>query len=173
MGLLGNLFKALGGGTDTNYVITSDSVTRGNAPAGNAAGSAANATMGQSGVIINGIDYSTTYNRNHDYFRDIIRGNFSNYEIEENVPVSRIKPGASSAFFPISYLLSQGGRPVAVIAIMPPFKSPSVRLRDVCCELNIPFITFFCQYENRESYVVNRINDKISKYRKDYERRSY
>lgn len=113
-------------------------------------------------IMINGINYSKEFNRNHDYFRNIIKTNFNGYTIEENVPVKRIREGASEAFKPISYLLSRDGKPVAAIAIIPAFRNASAKAAEICKENNIAYITFYCQYENTENYVVNRINDALT-----------
>lgn len=113
------------------------------------------------GTIINGINYDRSYQRTPAHFRPILEKNFSQYRLEENVPMDMVFPGAAPSFNPASFVLKSGEMIVAVIAIMPAKKPRSVAAQSLCKKNQVAYVDFWCDYENTEAYVTERINKAL------------
>ncbi len=110
-------------------------------------------------IFINGIDYTKDFNRSHGYFKDIIERNFAEYAIEENVPMTQIEPGASKFFKPLDFLFNKDGQPVLAVAITK--EKPSKKAPIICKNHNIKYVVIYSPYENKESFVVDRIKNAL------------
>ncbi len=110
-------------------------------------------------IFINGVDYTKDFNRSHAYFKDIIERNFSEYTIQEHVPMTQIEPGASKFFKPLDFLFNKDGKPVLAVAITK--EKASKKAPIICKNHNIKYVVIYSPYENKESFVVDRINKAL------------
>ena len=109
--------------------------------------------------------YDNNYNRDEDYFDNIITNeNFPEYIIEKSVHPSCFDPSAHSKCYPITYLLKKDGNPVLAIFLMKidQYRTmPAEGTYMVLYDNDINFIRFFKEMENEESYVINRIKENL------------
>ncbi len=129
------------------------------APANKPAPSLPKATIENGRVMINGIDYTKDFHRNHAYFKEIIARNFAEYTLRENVPMTEIDAEASKFFKPLDFLLVKDGQPVLAIAIAKDKASKKTPI--VCRKHNVKYVTMYYVYENKESFVTDRIKNAL------------
>ena len=108
-------------------------------------------------------EFNDAFHRDIAYFRDILARNFSDFTIEENVPISRFAADAHPKCIPVTFLLSKGGTNFAFF-VMPLNKVPGLPYTGSKKALRAAGIkTVHCIdcYKNEESYVVNRIRNAM------------
>lgn len=99
-----------------------------------------------------------------DKFDVIISRNFADCEVRRNVPAAELKPGCHPACTPIQFLFFKNSEPVLAVVLVRTnnYRGRNVvATKDICAEKGIKYIRFYHEYENEESYVVNRIKENL------------
>lgn len=111
------------------------------------------------------------------YFAEILRSEFPQYSVRQQVPVTELAGFAADEFKlyktrplqsykaewgqPYDFVLSQGDKPVGVVMLgSGGSHSKNVKYliaRMYAKKLGLPYINFYTQYPNERSYVVERI----------------
>ena len=112
-------------------------------------------------VIIDGIDYSQNYDCKPDHFRTILKENFPDMELREDVPLNQIIPGLNGAYQSVSFLLSQGGAPKVAIQLRYPHQSTRSGSQRVCQQNGIGYISLWTNYKNQKEYIEKRVKDAL------------
>lgn len=93
-------------------------------------------------------------------FDGIIARNFPDHEVRRNVPASELQPGCHPACTPVQFLFYSGGKPVLAVVLVRTNNYGGMNVKatkKICEDLGIKYIRFYHEYENAESYVVERI----------------
>ena len=113
-----------------------------------------------------------------DYFRNILRNDFSSFSIRENVPVTDLAGNANDEAQlyktrptqaykaewgqPYSFVLETGGKPKAIVMLGKGHSHDEnvkyLIARMYAEKLNLPYINFYTQMPNERNYVIGRIN---------------
>ena len=94
----------------------------------------------------------------------ITEDNLPGYTVEKNVHVSVFDKAAHPCCYPISYLIKKDGAPVLAILLMNRNQYRSMIARGSYAVLEaagIPRVNFYRDFENEESYVLNRIRENL------------
>lgn len=97
-------------------------------------------------------------------FDDIIVRNFPDHEVRRNVPASELKPGCHPACTPVQFMFYSGGEPVLAVVLVRTNNYGGMNVKatkKICEDLGIKYIRFYHEYENAESYVVERIKNNL------------
>jgi hypothetical protein len=109
--------------------------------------------------------YSPPPNDMKAHFDEILKDEFSQFEIKENVSAENISAeGAGKGFRPYTYVLYKNGRASAAIMLTPHNRDSNKAFRgakDMCRQAGVPFINFYTHFANRRDYVVNRIKSFV------------
>ena len=111
--------------------------------------------------MMEGIDYSRNYNCDDKHFREILKNNFPDMELREDVPLNQIIPGLNNAYQSVSFLLSQQGTPKVVIQLRYPHQASRKGSARECQKNGIGYISLWRDYKNQEEYVVKRVKDAL------------
>ncbi|MBQ4562094.1 MAG: hypothetical protein IJA55_07220 [Clostridia bacterium] len=99
------------------------------------------------------------------YFAALIKeSNFPDYTIERNVHPSVFDSSAHPKCYPISYLFKKGGVPILAVLVMNQNQSRAMIAKgtyDILDNEVIPYIRFYKGMENKEYYVISRINENL------------
>ena len=108
-------------------------------------------------------EFNDTFNRDEAYFRDILVRNFPDWNLEENVPITRFDASAHPKCIPVTFLMTQGASTFAFF-VMPlnktnglPYQGSKKALR----QAGIKTVHCIKCYKNEEKYVVNRIRNAM------------
>ena len=106
-----------------------------------------------------------TYNTDDSYFVSLItEANFPGYSITKNVHAKTLDASAHPSCYPVSYLFSNGSRPVLAVLVMNKNQYRSMIAKGtykVLEDNGIPYIRFFKGMENESGYVINRIKENL------------
>ena len=111
------------------------------------------------------------------FFRDIIKSDFADYEVRENVPVTELAGNVSDEFKlyksrpqqaykaewgePYTFVMYRGGAPKGIVMLGDGHShSANVKYliaRMYAKKLGLPYINFYTQMPNERDYVVGRI----------------
>ena len=111
------------------------------------------------------------------HFRSILKSEFPQFTVRENVPVTELAGFATDSFQlyktrpyqaykaewgkPYTFVLYQGGRPRAIVMLGDGHShSANVKYlisRKYAQKLNLPYINFYSQMPNERQYVISRI----------------
>lgn len=113
--------------------------------------------------VSNVIKYDTTGFSTNNLFRTYLRNNFGDCFVETRVAVQTFNPGAPTYCAPINFLITKGNRKVAIIlAESQRYKRYSIlETMEQCNEHGITPLRFIIEFDNDESYVVNRIRQYL------------
>ena len=120
-----------------------------------------------------------TYQQWVDYFDEIIRTNFPQFNVKQNVPVTDLTGFTADTFQlyetrpyqtykaewgqPYTFVLCRGTVPAGVVMLGGGHThDKNVKYlisRMYCKKLGIPYINFYLQMENERNYVIGRIKD--------------
>ena len=111
-------------------------------------------------------DYSLTRSRSKliSDFQNMIAENFPEYEVLYNYKASGLDPSCHPACTPIEFLFKKDGQYVLAVVIVRQNTYRGMNVigtRKICESLNIPYLRFFEEYPNEESYVVPRIREHL------------
>jgi len=105
------------------------------------------------------------YDTGDSYFASLItQENFPEYTITSNLHAREFDETAHPSCYPISYLFSDGSKPILAVIIIQTNQYRSMIARgtyDVLDNNNIPYIRFFKGMENEKGYVLNRIRENL------------
>lgn len=107
---------------------------------------------------------SDTFPNLKAYFDDILKNEFSEFTVQENVNARFLFPLSSEKCRPYTYVLYDYGKIKAVIMLTEHNGGNTVSFKDAkaaCLAAGIPFINFFTHFPNEREYVVNRIRSFI------------
>lgn len=94
------------------------------------------------------------------HFDGILSRNFADCDYRADVPASELMPSAHPASTPIQYMFYKDGKPCLAVVLVKrnTYNGMNVKAtKNICENLNIPYIRFFAEYPNEETYVVERI----------------
>ena len=97
-------------------------------------------------------------------FDDIISRNFADCEVKRNLPASALDSGCHPACTPVQFMFYEDGEPVLAVVLVRTntYRGRNVLgTKEICEKLGIRYIRFYEEYENEESYVVNRIKENL------------
>lgn len=97
-------------------------------------------------------------------FDDIISRNFPDYEVRRNLPASELMSDCHPACTPIQFMFYKDGAPVLAVVLVRENNYRGMNVlgtKKICDAKNIKYIRFYHEYENNETYVVNRIRDNL------------
>lgn len=99
------------------------------------------------------------------YFAALINAaSFPGYTIERNVHPSVFDVTAHPKCYPISYLFKKDGYPVLAVLVMNQNQYRAMITKgtyDILDRQGIKYIRFYKGMENKESYVISRINENL------------
>lgn len=109
-----------------------------------------------------GSEWDIEYSHDIAYFRDIIKRNFPEYTVEENVPFSTLVSAATSVSYPpYTFVFRKDGAAVLVISLQSKYHYRK-GLHTYCeWKAGIRHLNFFAEYPDREDYVVDRIRQAL------------
>ncbi len=109
-----------------------------------------------------GSEWDIEYSHDIAYFRDIIKRNFPEYTVEENVPFSTLVSASTSVSYPpYTFVFRKDGAAVLVISLQSKYHYRK-GLHTYCeWKAGIRHLNFFAEYPDREDYVVNRIRQAL------------
>ncbi len=92
--------------------------------------------------------------------RAVIGNDFPECQVQVNVVAITFDPTVHPMAKPLSLLVSNAGAPVLAIAVVTAnnYRSmPVVSTKKAVEAQKIPYVRFFCEYENRTDYISNRL----------------
>ena len=98
------------------------------------------------------------------HFDDILKNDFSQYTVKENVPAKEISSNADSESRAYTFVLHKDGQAAAAIMLTPHNRYRNkgfLGAQNACKQAGIPFINFFTHFPNERNYVVLRIKSFI------------
>jgi len=118
-----------------------------------------------------------TITANEKYFLNIIKANFSNHDVRFQVPLSSIiekekefekqYQNELNRIIDIGIFDNETTTPLLLIEIndnthkRKDRQARDIKVKNICEQANIKLITFWTEYDNEESYIVNRIKKAI------------
>ena len=97
-------------------------------------------------------------------FDDIISRNFTDIEVRKNVPAAELEPGCHPACTPVQFMFYRNSAPVLAVVLVKENNYRGMNVvatKKICEKLGIKYIRFYHEYENAESYVVDRIRKNL------------
>lgn len=109
-----------------------------------------------------GNEWDTDYNHDIAYFRDIIRAEFPDYYVAENVPFATVVPGVNRSYPPYTFVFSKNNSIALVISLQSKYSYQ--KGLHTYCERNakLHHINFFIEYPDHRDYVVDRIRKNLA-----------
>lgn len=101
-----------------------------------------------------------------NYFAQLLtEENFQGYTVERNVHVQRFDPGAHPACYPVSFLFLKDSVPVLAVLVMQTNQWRAMIAKgsyEVLDNHQIPYIRFFKEFNNEETYVLDRVREALN-----------
>ncbi len=97
-------------------------------------------------------------------FDDIITRNFSDWEVKRNLPASALMSDCHPACTPVQFMFYKDSEPVLAVVLVKTnnYKGMNVLgTKRICDAKNIPYLRFYHEFDNNESYVVDRIRKHL------------
>lgn len=95
------------------------------------------------------------------HFSDILKRRFKDFEIDEDVPARAFDKSCHPACTPVQFVLLKAGRPVLCVVLVRvnTYRGMNVKgTKSIIERRGLPYVRFFEEMENKEEYVVERIN---------------
>jgi hypothetical protein len=98
------------------------------------------------------------------YFDELLRDNFAEYEVKENIHPKTFSETAEKWFREYTYVLYKGDKAVVAIMLTPHNRNTTQAFggaREVAIKAGVKFMNFMTHYPNERDYVVNRIKSAL------------
>ena len=99
-----------------------------------------------------------------DRFDSIIKANFADCEVRSNVSASELDSSAHPKCKPVSFMFYKNGVPVLAVVLVRANTHRGMNVigtKQIVEAKGIKYLRFYEEYDNEESYVVNRIKQNL------------
>lgn len=99
-----------------------------------------------------------------DHFDSIIKANFADYEVRSNVSASELDSSAHPKCKPVSFMFYRDASPVLAVVLVRANTHRGMNVigtKQIVEAKGIKYLRFYEEYDNEESYVVNRIKNNL------------
>ncbi len=99
-----------------------------------------------------------------NHFDAIIKANFADYEVRSNVSASELDSSAHPKCKPVSFMFYRDGAPVLAVVLVRANTHRGMNVigtKQIVEAKGIKYLRFYEEYDNEESYVVNRIKQNL------------